>query len=41
MQRVTSTPDLEALALPAITVVDYLVRDRPYSVSFSIPVSVP
>ena len=37
MQRVTSTPDLEAIALPAITVVDNLVRDRLYSVSFTIP----
>ena len=37
MQRVTSTPDLEAIALPAITVVDNLVRERLYSVSFTIP----
>src|SRR5712692_2819179 len=37
MQRVTSTPDLEAMALPAITVVDNLVRERLYSVSFTIP----
>ena len=36
MQRVTSTPDLEAMALPAITVVDNLVRERLYSVSFTI-----
>jgi 7-cyano-7-deazaguanine reductase len=37
MQRVTSTPDLEAIVLPAITVVDNLVRERRYSVSFTIP----
>jgi 7-cyano-7-deazaguanine reductase len=37
MQRVTSTPDLEAMVLPAITVVDNLVRERLYSVSFTIP----
>ena len=37
MQRVTSTPDLEAIALPAIAVVDNLVRERLYSVSFTIP----
>jgi len=37
MQRVTSTPDLETMALPAITVVDNLVRERLYSVSFTIP----
>src|SRR5256885_12373152 len=37
MQRVTSAPGLEALALPAITVVDNLVRERLYSVSFTIP----
>ncbi len=37
MQRVTSTPGLEAMALPAITVVDNLVRERLYSVSFTIP----
>ena len=44
MQRVTSTPDLEAIVLPAIVVVDNLVRERLYSVSFTIPelpVSVP
>src|SRR6266446_3871059 len=34
MQRVTSTPDLEAIALPTIVVVDNLVRERLYSVSF-------
>ena len=37
MQRVTSAPDLEAIALPAITVVENLVRERLYSVSFTIP----
>ena len=37
MQRVTSAPDLEAIALPAITVVDNLVQERLYSVSFTIP----
>ena len=37
MQRVTSTPELEAIELPAITVVDNLVRERLYSVSFTIP----
>ena len=37
MQRVTSTPDLEAIALPAIAVVDNLVRERLYSVAFTIP----
>jgi len=37
MQRVTSTANLEAIALPAIVVVDNLVRERHYSVSFTIP----
>ena len=37
MQRVTSTANLEAIALPAIEVVDNLVRERLYSVSFTIP----
>lgn len=37
MQRVTSTPELEAIELPAILVVDNLVRERLYSVSFTIP----
>jgi 7-cyano-7-deazaguanine reductase len=37
MQRVTCTANLEAIALPAIVVVDNLVRERPYSVSFTIP----
>ena len=37
MQRVTSTANLEAIALPTLVVVDNLVRERLYSVSFSIP----
>ena len=37
MQRVTSTSDLTAVELPAIQVVDNLVRERRYSVSFTIP----
>jgi 7-cyano-7-deazaguanine reductase len=37
MQRVTSTANLEAIALPAIVVVANLVRERLYSVSFTIP----
>ena len=37
MQRVTSAADLEALELPAIAVVDNLVRERRYTVSFTIP----
>jgi 7-cyano-7-deazaguanine reductase len=37
MPRVTSTPELEAIELPAIMVVDNLVRERLYSVSFTIP----
>jgi len=37
MQRVTSTANLEAIALPAIVVVDNLVQERHYSVSFTIP----
>jgi 7-cyano-7-deazaguanine reductase len=37
MQRVTSTPELESIELPAIMVVDNLVRERLYSVSFTIP----
>ena len=37
MQRVAGSSHLEALELPAITVVDNLVRDRQYSVSFTIP----
>jgi 7-cyano-7-deazaguanine reductase len=37
MQRVTAATDLEALKLPAIAVVDNLVRERPYSVTFTIP----
>lgn len=37
MQRVKAAADFEALALPAITVVDNLVRERPYRISFTIP----
>ncbi len=37
MPRVLSTADLQALTLPAITAVDNLVHNRPYSVSFTIP----
>lgn len=37
MQRVTSTSDLAAVELPAICVVDNLVCERSYSVSFTIP----
>ncbi|MBM3225766.1 MAG: NADPH-dependent 7-cyano-7-deazaguanine reductase QueF [Candidatus Tectomicrobia bacterium] len=37
MQRVTATSDLETMALPTIVVVDNLVRERSYSVSFTIP----
>ena len=37
MQRVTSLPDLDAVALPGIQVVDNMVRERHYSVSFTIP----
>jgi 7-cyano-7-deazaguanine reductase len=37
MQRVTSGEDFEALELPAIAVVDNLVRERRYSVTFTIP----
>jgi 7-cyano-7-deazaguanine reductase len=37
MQRVTVATDLEALELPAIQVVDNLVRERSYSVTFTIP----
>ncbi|GIX48077.1 MAG: NADPH-dependent 7-cyano-7-deazaguanine reductase [Candidatus Tectimicrobiota bacterium] len=37
MQRVTSAADLKALELPAIAVVDNLVRERRYTVSFTIP----
>ncbi len=37
MPRVATTSDVEALELPSITVVDNLVRERQYSVSFTIP----
>lgn len=37
MPRVAVTADLEGLELPAIEVVDNLVRERPYSVTFTIP----
>jgi 7-cyano-7-deazaguanine reductase len=37
MPCVTAAADLEALALPPIQVVDNLVRERSYSVTFTIP----
>ena len=37
MQRVKAASDFEELTLPAITVVDNLVRERPYRISFTIP----
>jgi 7-cyano-7-deazaguanine reductase len=37
MQRVKAAADFEALTLPAITVVDNLVRERPYRVTFTLP----
>ena len=37
MQRVTVTTDLKALELPTIQVVENLVRERPYSVTFTLP----
>jgi 7-cyano-7-deazaguanine reductase len=37
MPRVATTHDVEALDLPSITVVDNLVQERQYSVSFTIP----
>jgi 7-cyano-7-deazaguanine reductase len=37
MPRVAAIADLEALELPAIDVVDNLVRERPYSVTFTVP----
>lgn len=37
MPRVATTSDVEALELPSITIVDNLVRQRQYSVSFTIP----
>jgi 7-cyano-7-deazaguanine reductase len=37
MPRVTAATDLAALELPALQVVDNLVRERRYSVTFTIP----
>jgi 7-cyano-7-deazaguanine reductase len=37
MPRVAAVADLETLELPAIDVVDNLVRERSYSVTFTIP----
>lgn len=37
MQRVKAAADLEALTLPAIAVVDNLVRERPYRITFTLP----
>lgn len=37
MPRVAAVTDLETLELPSIDVVDNLVRERPYSVTFTIP----
>ncbi len=37
MQRVHAAADIETLELPAIVVVDNLVRERPYCVTFTIP----
>jgi 7-cyano-7-deazaguanine reductase len=37
MQRVKSAADFEAMKLPAIQVVDNLVQERSYSVTFTIP----
>lgn len=37
MPRVAATADFDALEIPAIEVVDNLVRERPYSVTFTIP----
>ena len=37
MPPVATTSDVEAFNLPSITVVDNLVRQRQYSVSFTIP----
>ena len=37
MPRVAAVTDLAALELPTIQVVDNLVRERPYSVTFTIP----
>jgi 7-cyano-7-deazaguanine reductase len=37
MQKVAAATDFDLLALPAIEVVDNAVRERAYSVSFTIP----
>ena len=37
MPRVTAATDLQALELPTIQVVDNLIRERRYSVTFTIP----
>ena len=37
MQRVGAAADMEAIALPDIKVVDNLVQERDYSVTFTIP----
>jgi 7-cyano-7-deazaguanine reductase len=37
MQRVLAATDLGALELPPIQVVDNLVRERPYTVTFTVP----
>jgi 7-cyano-7-deazaguanine reductase len=37
MPRIAATADLDTLELPTIEVVDNLVRERPYSVTFTIP----
>ena len=37
MQRVPTAAELSAIDLPAIVVVDNLVRERSYSVTFTIP----
>lgn len=37
MQRVKAAADLEALTLPAIAVVDNLIRERPYRITFTLP----
>jgi len=37
MQRVPTAAELNAIDLPAIVVVDNLVRERPYCVTFTIP----
>jgi 7-cyano-7-deazaguanine reductase len=37
MQRVKAAADFDDLTLPAITVVDNLVRERPYRITFTLP----